>query len=94
MSEFAGAADQLGEAALMVNPHDMEELSSAMVEALAMERPERRRRMAIAQKEVHASDVYRWAESFLEALGNPRPRGAETTSPEVAMDLGSMTSPT
>ena len=67
LSEFAGAADELGQA-LLVNPHDIEGLKSAIMRAATMEPPERRRRMRALRKRVMSGDVQAWAEKFLTAL--------------------------
>src|SRR5699024_11880996 len=69
LSEFAGAADELGQA-LLVNPHDIEGLKSAMMRAATMEPPERRRRMRALRKRVLSGDVQSWARKFLTALAN------------------------
>lgn len=71
LSEFAGAADELGQA-LLVNPHDIEGLKSAIMRAATMEPPERRRRMRALRKRVMSGDVQAWAEKFLAALAGKR----------------------
>ena len=67
LSEFAGAADELGDA-LLVNPHDREAVRSAMVEASTMDAEEARRRMASIRAVVRANDVSHWAHGFLSRL--------------------------
>ncbi|MDX2150270.1 MAG: trehalose-6-phosphate synthase [Bryobacteraceae bacterium] len=67
LSRFAGAAQELG-AALLVNPFNPSELSSAILTALAMERPERRARMAAARAVVRENNVFRWAGALLQEL--------------------------
>jgi trehalose 6-phosphate synthase len=64
LSEFAGAADELGDAVL-VNPHDREAVRRAMVEAATMDTDEARRRMASIRAVVKSNDVHRWAQQFL-----------------------------
>src|SRR5699024_11120212 len=44
LSEFTGAADELTQA-LMVNPHDIEQMKTTIISALGLERDERRTRM-------------------------------------------------
>ena len=56
LSEFAGAADELGDA-LLVNPHDREAVRAAMVDAATMDPEEARRRMASIRAVVRANDV-------------------------------------
>ncbi|HWL41314.1 MAG TPA: trehalose-6-phosphate synthase [Ilumatobacter sp.] len=67
LSEFTGAADELDQA-LLVNPHDTVALQQAIVDAVAMDRHERRARMHAMRDVVRAHDVHRWAASFLDAL--------------------------
>ena len=70
LSEFAGAADELTDA-LVVNPYDLGMMADNMQAALTMPGPERRRRMRALRAHVLVNDVYRWAETFLRALGSP-----------------------
>jgi alpha,alpha-trehalose-phosphate synthase [UDP-forming] len=67
LSEFTGSADEL-KAALLINPHDIDGLKNAMMRAVAMPHPERRKRMKSLRKRVRENDVNHWAESFLAAL--------------------------
>jgi trehalose 6-phosphate synthase/phosphatase len=71
LSEFAGAAVELGEA-LQVNPYDIERVAQTMKQALLMPAEERKERMRGLRKRVAAYDVHRWAESFLEELEHAR----------------------
>jgi len=70
LSEFAGASDEL-RTALRVNPHDIEGLKEAMLQATAMTKAERSRRMRAMRKRVQENDVARWSSSFLAALATP-----------------------
>ena len=70
LSEFAGAADELG-AAIVVNPYDIHAVGRAVKEALDMEAPVRRARMQNLRRRVMEHDVHRWAASFLEELWAP-----------------------
>jgi trehalose 6-phosphate synthase len=67
LSEFAGAADQLADA-LLVNPHDIDGLKAALLEALYMPNQEQERRMRSLRTQVHTYDVNRWAQEFLASL--------------------------
>ena len=67
LSEFAGAADELSQA-LLINPHDIEGLKSAIITAIEMDPREARRRMRGLRKRVMENDVAHWANSFLSAL--------------------------
>ena len=67
LSEFTGASDELRQAVL-VNPHDIEGLKDAMVEAVRMPKRERARRMRALRKRVRDNDVANWSARFLETL--------------------------
>jgi trehalose 6-phosphate synthase/phosphatase len=65
LSEFAGAADQLGKAALLVNPYDIEGTADAIHRACTMPLEERQRRLNWLRTEVRRNNVHRWVEWFL-----------------------------
>ena len=67
LSEFTGAADELG-AAFLVNPHDIDGLKETILRAAQVTPREARRRMRSMRKRVRNYDVDRWAASFLDAL--------------------------
>ncbi|HEY4133100.1 MAG TPA: trehalose-6-phosphate synthase [Gemmatimonadaceae bacterium] len=67
LSEFAGAADELGDASI-VNPYDVDGVAEAIHEALMMSGVDRRHRMRLLRAQVFAHDVHRWAEGFLAGL--------------------------
>ncbi|WP_422631801.1 alpha,alpha-trehalose-phosphate synthase (UDP-forming) [Pseudokineococcus basanitobsidens] len=67
LSEFTGAADELGQA-VHVNPHDIDGLKAAVVQAVVMSPREQRRRMRSMRRRVGEHDVQRWAHDFLAAL--------------------------
>jgi trehalose 6-phosphate synthase/phosphatase len=67
LSEFAGAADELGEA-LVVNPYDVDGVADAIHHALIMDTNERRRRMSALRERVANHDVDWWWNAFLDAL--------------------------
>jgi alpha,alpha-trehalose-phosphate synthase [UDP-forming] len=71
LSEFTGAADELG-SAFLVNPHDIAGLKDAIVRAARISPAESRRRMRSLRRRVREYDVARWAQTFLDALhGEP-----------------------
>ena len=78
LSEFTGAADELG-SAFLVNPHDIEGLKSAIVRAVNVSPREAGRRMRTMRRRVHEFDVNHWASTFLAALAvaPARPASAE-----------------
>ncbi len=55
LSQFAGAAAQLGEAALVVNPYDVEQTADAIYNAFRMTAGERRYRMRRLRRDVRSS---------------------------------------
>jgi trehalose 6-phosphate synthase/phosphatase len=65
LSEFAGAADQLGKGALLVNPYDLDGTADAIYRAFAMPLEERRRRLKWLRTEIRRSNVHRWVEWFI-----------------------------
>jgi trehalose 6-phosphate synthase len=67
LSEFAGAADHLPDAVL-VNPHDIDGLKAALLEALHMPEREQERRMRAMRAEVKDHDVAWWADAFVTCL--------------------------
>ncbi len=71
LSEFAGAAAEMGEA-LQVNPYDVDAMAQAYSDALEMPEEERRVRMRALRGRIAARDVHHWAHSFISALENER----------------------
>ncbi len=67
LSEFAGAAAEMGEA-LLVNPYDEEGLSQTIKRALTLHEPERRERMMALYRRVHKNNVFAWGQRFIENL--------------------------
>lgn len=74
LSEFAGAAERLAGAALLVNPFAVHEVADALDRALTMPAAEQGRRMRAARRLVLEHDDRRWLESVLEAING----GAES----------------
>lgn len=64
LSQFTGAARELTEA-LVVNPYDIDEASSALATALAMSPDEQRERMRSMRAFLAEFNVYRWAGRML-----------------------------
>ncbi|KFE36900.1 alpha,alpha-trehalose-phosphate synthase [Thioclava atlantica] len=67
LSRFAGAAEDMTEA-LLVNPHDCDEVAEAIHRALTMPLSERRARYRACMDVVEATDVGDWARRFLDRL--------------------------
>ncbi len=72
LSEFAGAASELGES-LMVNPYDLPAMAAAYRTAVEMPEEERRVRMAALRERVLKFNNRRWSETFMGLLTRPRP---------------------
>jgi len=67
LSEFAGAAAEMGEA-LLINPFDEERTATTIKRALALDEQERGLRMTALHNRVFRNNVFRWGERFLAAL--------------------------
>jgi alpha,alpha-trehalose-phosphate synthase [UDP-forming] len=68
LSEFTGAADELGSGAFLVNPHDIDGLKDTIMRAVSISPAEARRRMRTMRRRVSEHDVAHWATSFLDTL--------------------------
>lgn len=90
LSEFAGAAAEMGEA-LLVNPYDEEGLCLAIERALSLDESDRRNRMLALYRRVHKNNVFAWGRRFLENLGTAAQaraqRSHEATLPVPVDDL-------
>ena len=80
LSKFAGAAEQMGRHALIVNPHDAEEMAQAIVTALWMPQGERQERHAALLEGLCSHDVHWWRRAFLAALEAASGRGPKLVS--------------
>lgn len=65
LSEFAGAADELEEYSLMVNPYDIEEVADALRRALSLHSSTRKKMMSGLREVVKKNNIYLWADKFL-----------------------------
>ena len=75
LSRFAGAAREL-DAALLVNPHDVDALGQTISRALRMPAEERRERWEAMMAVLRRNDIAAWFEGFLAALTPKSPRPA------------------
>jgi trehalose 6-phosphate synthase len=71
LSKFAGAAHEL-DAALMVNPHDIDGMARTIATALAMPLTERKLRYETMMQKLRGHTVQDWFAEFVDALGNCR----------------------
>jgi trehalose 6-phosphate synthase len=69
LSRFAGAAADMQEA-ILVNPHDTEEMANALHQAMKMGLEERRERQSALLRRVRTNDVVAWRRSFIDCLGD------------------------
>jgi trehalose 6-phosphate synthase len=60
LSDEAGAAEELGEYALLVSPYDVTSMREAMYQALNMPLEERRARAQKLAEQVQQHDIHRW----------------------------------
>ncbi len=67
LSEMAGVAEELGEA-LIVNPHNRQEVADAIERALTMPKSEQKVRMTRMRERIRRYDVFRWARTYMESL--------------------------
>ncbi len=81
LSQFAGAASEMGEA-LLVNPYDEEQVAGAIERALDMAPEERAHRMSQLRERVARNHVFDWAERFLRSLET-----VEAVATRVPLDL-------
>jgi trehalose 6-phosphate synthase len=76
LSRFAGVAEQLKEAALLVNPYDTQGTAHAIQRALSMPLEERVQRHATLLRRIREKDVHWWSTTFLKDLEDT-PRSEE-----------------
>jgi trehalose 6-phosphate synthase/phosphatase len=67
LSEFAGAAAQLKDGAMLVNPHNIEGMADAIHGALELPVAERRRRMRKMQESCRRHNIHWWVDRYLKA---------------------------
>jgi len=65
LSEFAGAASQLYQHAVMVNPFDVQGIAEAIHTAFHMDHEERQTRMRKLRRLVQHYDIFFWVDTFL-----------------------------
>ena len=68
LSEFAGAAPELRNGALLVNPYDEDGVAAAIKKALEMPAEERHRRMLRLQNQIRTSNILKWRDRFFAAI--------------------------
>jgi trehalose 6-phosphate synthase len=86
LSRFAGAAEQMREAVL-VNPHDPQEVADGLRRALEMLPAERRERHQALWRRIATQDVAWWRERFLSALEDASGARIAAAAPVSAMSM-------
>jgi trehalose 6-phosphate synthase len=67
LSKYAGAANEL-DAALLVNPHDIDGMAHAIATALSMPLTERRMRWETMMTRLRGHTIQQWSADFIDAL--------------------------
>jgi trehalose 6-phosphate synthase len=95
LSKFAGAANEL-DAALLVNPHDIDGMARTIATALSMPLPERRMRYEAMMEKLRRRSIQQWFADFVDALQDSQiekaesaPLAAEATPPWPLRSVGS-----
>ena len=83
LSSFAGAAREL-DAALQVNPHDIDGMARQIARALGMSLDERRERWQSMVSKLRQCSVQSWFSDFLQALGDIERAPARLVAPRAA----------
>jgi len=81
LSRFAGAAQEM-DAALLVNPSDLDEVSDAVHRALTMPLKERRLRWRTMMDGLGTNAITAWRSRFLDALKAAQPPASILASPK------------
>jgi trehalose 6-phosphate synthase len=69
LSKFAGAANEL-DAALLVNPHDIDGMARTIATALSMPLTERQLRYEAMMVKLRRHTIQHWFAEFIDALGD------------------------
>jgi trehalose 6-phosphate synthase len=88
LSTFAGAAREL-DAALQVNPHDIDGMARQIATALRMGVEERRERWQSMVKKLKAASVQSWFADFLHTLTHVRRAPLQTATRPIVLELAS-----
>jgi trehalose 6-phosphate synthase len=68
LSQFAGAAAEFREGALLVNPYDPDQVGITIARAIAMPQAERKIRHAALYRALLSNDISEWGDKFLASL--------------------------
>ena len=81
LSEFAGSAIQLKEAAILVNPYDINNVADAISRAFHLPLSRRTKMMHQAREKIRQEDVHWWLDSYLEAALKTSAEPEEASQP-------------
>jgi len=65
LSKFAGAAEEMKERSVLINPYDIEETANKIKLALEFDEKEKVHNMLVLQEQVKQNDVFKWCKNFL-----------------------------
>ncbi len=88
LSSFAGAAKEL-DAALLVNPHDIDGMARQIAAALVMAVEERRERWQSMVRKLKAASVQNWFADFLHTLADVRRGPLRAATRPIVLELAS-----
>jgi trehalose 6-phosphate synthase len=86
LSSFAGAAKEL-DAALLINPHDIDGMARQIAAALKMNVEERRERWRAMVRRLKAASVQAWFTHFLHVLSDTRRMPLKAATQPIVLDL-------
>src|SRR5580658_8675389 len=86
LSSFAGAAKEL-DAALLINPHDLDGMARQIAAALAMSLEERRERWQSMVRKLKAASVQNWFADFLHTLTGVRRTPLRAATRPIVLEL-------
>jgi trehalose 6-phosphate synthase len=90
LSSFAGAAKEL-DAALQVNPHDIDGMARRITTALAMGLEERRERWHSMVRKLKAASVQNWFSDFLRTLSDVQRAPVRAATAPIVLELARRT---
>jgi trehalose 6-phosphate synthase len=86
LSSFAGAAKEL-DAALQVNPHDIDGMARQITTALSMSLEERRQRWQSMVRKLKAASVQNWFSDFLHTLSDVQRAPVRAATAPIVLEL-------
>jgi trehalose 6-phosphate synthase/phosphatase len=90
LSEFAGAAEEMGEA-LITNPYDHEHMEQTLLAALTLENRQSKGLMRALRKKVLRNDATAWSDRFLTLLGEAATAREQSFDVPVRLDVDACT---